>query len=209
MGSEGAGCFAGDLSDMPIEARRAAIRLKWGRPVMALADDDSFRTLLEHRASVERSLNDDLMTLYVDEENCVAWATRPEGLEEASLLSASCLSRNDVATFTCLADFVLERRQLGHLSAAGWFITRDELFARYVASSRTYSSDTRGERVAKGFDSALARAISNHWARRVSDDRIQALPLVAALVDMGFAETLAVACVGVASERKGDDGQPA
>lgn len=185
------GCFQGDLSTMSLTARRLAIRLKQGRPIMALSDDGSFQDLEDHRDEVELSLNNDLLTLFVDEENGVAWAVRPIELPEGSLLSANTLHRNDLAVFISLGTFVCERRQLGYANTSGWIITSDELFQRYKATSTTYSRETRGELVANDFEAAVKRARSNYWLRDVKRGRYQVLPVVASLVDLRLVESIA------------------
>lgn len=185
------GVFQGDLSTMSLTARRLAIKLKQGRPIMALADDESFQELESHRDEVELSLNNDLLTLFVDEENGVAWAVRPNDVTEGSLLTSTTLHRNDLAIFIALGTFVCERRQLGYTNASGWIITNDELFQRYKGTSAVYSKETRGELVASDFEAAIKRARSNYWLKHLKEGRFQVLPLVASLVDLRLVESIA------------------
>lgn len=64
-------CFEGDTSDIPIDIRRLAVRLKRGATI-DYGDDGEFDALIDNADEVRKSLNADFLDLYIDEENRVA-----------------------------------------------------------------------------------------------------------------------------------------
>lgn len=183
-------CFEGDMGDMTMAARRVAIHLKQGRAIMGGDDTGRYATLLAYREDVERSLNNDLLCLYLDESNEVAWAECPEGLTVSPLLVKSCLRYNDASIFVAIALILLELRQAGIEAEDGWYATFDELASRYQVVNSTSAVDTRGQKVNQEIDKALRTAKDSQWVRELPDGRWQIMPTVASLVDRGFVEEI-------------------
>ena len=183
--------FGGDTSEMPIEARRIAIRLKLGAPITNVGKI-RFSDLLDYLDDVRLSLNNDLLDLFLDERNEVAWATRPDGVEDSPLLSASSLRRDDVNMFISVATLLTMRRQLGNTDPSTWIVTRDELLSHFISNDPSLRDETRGERVSQKLDKAIsqAKSVSYSWIADCGDGRYQILPTVAALLDYGFNDLL-------------------
>lgn len=197
--------FSGDASEMPIEARRIAIKLKTGAPITSVSKI-AFSDLMEFVDDVRLSLNNDLLDLYVDERNEVAWAVRPDGVEEASLLSASTLRRDDVNMFISVATLLTMRRQLGNNEPDTWLVTKDELLSQFVSNDPSLKEETRGERVARKFEQSIsqAKSVSYSWVADCGDGRYQILPTVSALLDLGFHKLLSTSLEGLGTTGDND-----
>lgn len=81
-------CFEGDTSDIPIDIRRLAVRLKKGTTI-DYRNNDEFDALVDHEAEVRKCLNADFLDLYIDVENRVAWAEEIDG-ENSFLKDLAC-----------------------------------------------------------------------------------------------------------------------
>lgn len=199
-------CFANDHGDMPLDARKAAIRLKSGRVIMAYAADGLYDSLLYYRDDVERSLNNDLLALYVDEQNQVAWASRVQEVDATSLLDCQRLSSNELNVLVALIHILMQSRNQGFYGAGECFATRKELWEAFRSQNPRLAEDTRGEKVNAAFGNALEQARRRQWVEVVDEERYRVLPTVAALFDGDFVrEAIAQLCGAEEPESAGED----
>lgn len=147
-------CFEGDTSDIPVDIRRLAVRLKRGATI-DYSDDGEFDALIDNADEVRKSLNADFLDLYIDEENRVAWAEGVDG--ERSFLKKPGLQANNIGFFLAAAAALLERRQDGHENPAEWVTTKTSLKERFTKANAKLEGDGRGS-VSSAFDSAYRAA---------------------------------------------------
>lgn len=195
-------CFDGDTSDIPIDIRRLAVRLKRGATI-DYGNDGEFDALIDNADDVRKSLNADFLDLYIDEENRVAWAEAIDG--ERSFLKKPGLQANNVSLFLAAAMALLERRQDGHENPAEWVTTKTSLKERFTKANAKLEGDGRGS-VSSAFDAAYRAARQWHWIDDTGcgEDRCRVTPHVAALIERGFAVELLAAMNGDTEGRLAD-----
>lgn len=184
-------CFEGDTSDIPVDIRKLAVRLKRGATI-DYGNDDEFDALIDNRDEVRKCLNADFLDLYIDEENRVAWAEAVD--EQRSFLKKPGLQANNIAFFLAAATALLERRQDGHENPAEWVTTRTSLKERFTKANAKLEGDGRGS-VSSAFDAAYRAARQWRWVDDTGcgEDRCRITPHVAALIERGFAVELLAA----------------
>lgn len=154
-------CFEGDTSDIPVDIRRLAVRLKKGTTI-DYRNNDEFDALVDHEAEVRKCLNADFLDLYIDVENRVAWAEEIDG--ENSFLKRPGLQANNVSFFLAAASTLLERRQDGHELPSEWITTKTSLKEKFTKANAKLESDGRGS-VSTAFDAAYRAADSRQRLR--------------------------------------------
>lgn len=187
-------CFEGDTSDIPVDIRRLAVRMKKGTTI-DYRNNDEFDALVDHEAEVRKCLNADFLDLYIDVENRVAWAEEIDG--ENSFLKRPGLQANNVSFFLAAASTLLERRQDGHELPSEWITTKTSLKEKFTKANAKLESDGRGS-VSTAFDAAYRAARQWRWIDDTgcSEDRCRITPHVAALIDRGFIAELLSAMNG-------------
>lgn len=184
-------CFEGDTSDVPLDIRKLAVRLKRGVTI-DYSNDDEFDALVDNQDEVRKNLNADFLELYIDEENRVAWAEAVD--EQRSFLKKTGLQANNVGFFLAAATALLERRQDGHENPAEWVTTKTSLKERFTKANAKLEGDGRSS-VSSAFDAAYRAARQWRWIDDTgcSEDRCRITPHVAALIERGFAVELLAA----------------
>lgn len=190
----GEAVFLGDLSEVPYEARCAAVALKRGR--IALDEDGSglYDRVVANREEVERSLNDDFLTLHVDEESRVAWAEMAPDLPGGTPQVADRfpITRNDACLFYVLDQIVCGRRREGHEDPAEWVFREDEARGAWeeALGDKVASGDPR-KRDQEWLRSLNRAAVGQRWVVVVDGDTdprtLRATSAVDALARRGFA----------------------
>ncbi|WP_414632145.1 DUF4194 domain-containing protein [Bifidobacterium sp. UBA6881] len=183
---DGAGLFDGDSGDMTADGRVAAIALKRERYVTG----DLYDLVLAHRGEVERSLNNDMLRLMVDERYHLMYAA-PVGDDETgirALKTRASLTREEAATLALLRIHALEYESQG-IGPERWLIGIDEIRGALTSGAGYLASSNDEEGTAKKISAAVSRMRTyGYLAQTDEDDMYLITPLVPVILDRRLAD---------------------
>ncbi|NMM94322.1 DUF4194 domain-containing protein [Bifidobacterium oedipodis] len=178
--------FHGDTGDMPAEARMAAIALKRERYI----DGELYDIVLTHQQAVERSLNNDLLYLVINQQYHVMIAAPVNGLEAdiRSLKTRASLTREEAAVLAFLRIRVLEYENT-KTDADSWIISHDEIRAALTTGAGYLASSNDEEGTAKKIRATVSRMATYGYLETTDeDDMYRITPLVPVVLDRALAD---------------------
>lgn len=179
--------FDGDRGDMCADARDAAIALK----TRASISGELFEKAHAYLDDVERSLNNDMLLLVVDEHYGVMYAVPVDVDTRAghySLKRASYLSPQEAATLVMLRQHVLAYEN-ERVPPEAWLISHDEIEMELTTGSGFLAGRNSEEGVEKRLNSLIERMKGQGYLDATEENDLYLIdPLVAAVVTQDVQE---------------------
>ncbi|WP_169275226.1 DUF4194 domain-containing protein [Bifidobacterium moraviense] len=183
-----AALFEGDLSDMPADARVAAIALKRDRYVSGVLYD----MVEDNRDAVVRSLNNDMLRLVVDTRYRIMYATPVGGPDVTirSLKTRVSLTREEAALLAFLRIRVLDYENV-HAEQSAWMASFDEIREALTTGAGYLASRNDEEGVLRRIQAVVSAATTHGYLERADDgeEMYRITPLVPVVLDRALAES--------------------
>lgn len=198
--------FHGDTGDMPAEARMAAIALKRERYI----DGELYDIVLTHQQAVERSLNNDLLYLVINQQYHVMIAAPVNGLEAdiRSLKTRASLTREEAAVLAFLRIRVLEYENT-KTGVDSWIISHDEIRAALTTGAGYLASSNDEEGTAKKIRATVSRMATYGYLEATDeDDMYRITPLVPVVLDRALADEWLDLCAQQQAQQTPQTEQP-
>ncbi|NEG78182.1 DUF4194 domain-containing protein [Bifidobacterium avesanii] len=179
--------FEGDLSDMPADARVAAIALKRDRYVSG----ELYDMVEDNRDAVVRSLNNDMLQLVVDPRYRIMYATPVAGPDVTirSLKTRVSLTREEAALLAFLRIRVLDYENV-HTEQDAWLVSFEEIREALTTGAGYLASRNDEEGVLKKLAAVVSATVTHGYLARSDDEEgmYRITPLVPVVLDRKLAE---------------------
>nr|WP_236023742.1 DUF4194 domain-containing protein [Bifidobacterium miconis] len=180
--------FDNDSGDMTADARKAAIALKRERYISG----ELYDIALDNRDAVERSLNNDLLELVVNDRYrvMVAMPVASDDITLRSLKTRVSLKREEAALLAFLRIRVLEYDNARE-PADNWLISLEEIRAALATGTGYLAARNDEESVLKQVGAVASAMCTYGYLERSADDETlyRITPLVPVALDRELAES--------------------
>lgn len=179
--------FEGDRGDMSADARMAAIALKRERYISGALYD----LVNDNRDAVERSLNNDLLDLVVNERYRIMYATpvANDNVALRALKTRASLKREEAALLAFLRIRVLEYENT-RTDQGEWLVSFEEIRAALASGAGYLASRNDEEGVLKQISAIVSSMITYGYLNRLDDEAMYLItPLVPVVLDRELADT--------------------
>ena len=180
--------FEGDLSDMPADARVAAIALKRDRYVSG----ELYDMVEDNRDAVVRSLNDDMLRLVVDARYRIMYATPVSGPDVTirSLKTRVSLTREEAALLAFLRIRVLDYENV-HAAQDAWMVSLEEIREALTTGAGYLAGRNDEEGVLRRVSAVVSAAVTHGYLAHADDgeEMYRITPLVPVVLDRRLAES--------------------
>ncbi|WP_338024168.1 DUF4194 domain-containing protein [Bifidobacterium amazonense] len=180
--------FEGDSGDMTADARRAAIALKRERYISG----DLYEIALDNRDAVERSLNNDLLELVINDRYriMIAMPVASGDITLRSLKTRVSLKREEAVLLAFLRIRVLEYDNARE-PADNWLISLEEIRSALATGTGYFAARNDEEGVLKQVGSVVSAMCTYGYLERSTDDETlyRITPLVPVVLDRELAES--------------------
>ena len=179
--------FEGDSGDMTADARRAAIALKRERYISG----DLYDTVLDNRAAVVRSLNNDLLELVVNERYriMIAMPVADSDVTLRALKTRTSLKREEAALLAFLRIRVLEYEN-AHEGEDDWLVSFEEIRAALATGTGYLAARNDEEGVLKQVGAVVSAMCTYGYLDHLAEDETmyRITPLVPVVLDRELAD---------------------
>ncbi|WP_223852085.1 DUF4194 domain-containing protein [Bifidobacterium myosotis] len=197
--------FEGDSGDMTADARRAAIALKRERYISG----DLYDTVLDNRAAVVRSLNNDLLELVVNERYriMIAMPVADSDVTLRALKTRTSLKREEAALLAFLRIRVLEYEN-AHEGEDDWLVSFEEIRAALATGTGYLASRNDEEGVLKQVGAVVSAMCTYGYLDHLAEDETmyRITPLVPVVLDRELADVWLDAADAAVRDEDGRDG---
>ncbi|WP_258186252.1 DUF4194 domain-containing protein [Bifidobacterium sp. UTBIF-78] len=197
--------FEGDSGDMTADARRAAIALKRERYISG----DLYDTVLDNRAAVVRSLNNDLLELVVNERYriMIAMPVADSDVTLRALKTRTSLKREEAALLAFLRIRVLEYEN-AHEGQDDWLVSFEEIRAALATGTGYLASRNDEEGVLKQVGAVVSAMCTYGYLDHLAEDETmyRITPLVPVVLDRELADVWLDAADAAVRDEDGRDG---
>ncbi|NMM97924.1 hypothetical protein G1C97_0873 [Bifidobacterium sp. DSM 109959] len=179
--------FEDDHGDMTADARMAAIALKRERYISGQLYD----LVNDNREAVERSLNNDLLALVVNERYRIMYATpvANDNVALRALKTRASLKREEAALLAFLRIRVLEYENT-RTDQSEWLVSFEEIRAALASGAGYLASRNDEEGVLKQVGAIVSAMITYGYLNRLDDEAMYLItPLVPVVLDRELADT--------------------
>ncbi|KAB7788325.1 hypothetical protein F7D08_1066 [Bifidobacterium cebidarum] len=179
--------FEDDYGDMTADARMAAIALKRERYISGQLYD----LVNDNREAVERSLNNDLLALVVNERYRIMYATpvANDNVALRALKTRASLKREEAALLAFLRIRVLEYENT-RTDQSEWLVSFEEIRAALASGAGFLASRNDEEGVLKQVGAIVSTMITYGYLARMDDEAMYLItPLVPVVLDRALADT--------------------
>ncbi|PJM75083.1 DUF4194 domain-containing protein [Bifidobacterium simiarum] len=179
--------FEGDTSDMPADARMAAIALKRDRYISG----DLYDIARDNIDAVTRSLNDDLLVPVTDTRYRIMYATpvNEPGLTMRALKTRVSLTREEASLLAFLRIRVLEYDNV-RTEADQWLVSFEEIRAALTTGAGYLAGRNDEEGVMRKLSITVSTMITYGYLERLDDQdgMYRITPLVPVVLDRELAD---------------------
>ncbi|MBT1175325.1 DUF4194 domain-containing protein [Bifidobacterium sp. LC6] len=179
--------FEDDHGDMTADARMAAIALKRERYISGQLYD----LVNDNREAVERSLNNDLLALVINERYRIMYATpvANDNVALRALKTRASLKREEAALLAFLRIRVLEYENT-RTNQSEWLVSFEEIRAALASGAGYLASRNDEEGVLKQVSAIVSAMITYGYLNRLDDEAMYLItPLVPVVLDRELADT--------------------